>query len=201
MWYPPRTVNEQLEYKKALFKAVQNLELLGRLPKNTLISKGTIMGDTTVNAIVEFLRFLSQMALRYDYINKYSHKERLIQIACNSSYIGNENNINKFYIHPFVPNSISTFEHSSVNIGLLLQVYHDYLKIYFRKLVKLRTRSVTPVLADLYQKTMKDFIQQKQLSESVSRKIPQALLSENRAFDRRRLIDRNQEIWAELDKM
>jgi hypothetical protein len=44
MWYPPRTVNEQIEFKKVLFKILQRLEAHGSVPKNLLISKLSLMG-------------------------------------------------------------------------------------------------------------------------------------------------------------
>lgn len=47
MFYPPRTVNEQLELKNLIFKTLQNLEISNRIPKNVLVSKGAIMGDAS----------------------------------------------------------------------------------------------------------------------------------------------------------
>lgn len=35
-------------------------------------------------------------------------------------------------------------------------------------------------------------MEQKQLNDTLTEKVPKAILGENRAFDRRRIIDRNQ---------
>lgn len=59
--------------------------------------------------------------------------------------------------------STVSFDHPSVNLPLLKQVYHDYLKIYFRKLVKLRTKNINPVLAEMHQEVMRSYMEQKQL--------------------------------------
>lgn len=52
MWYPPRTVNEQIEYKKILFKMLQKLEAQGLVPKNLLISKMSLMGEGNPQSVV-----------------------------------------------------------------------------------------------------------------------------------------------------
>ena len=67
-----------------LFKVLGNLELLGKIPKNLLISKATIMGDTSSSVLVDFLRMLSELALRAKYLALFSKRERLIQIAVSS---------------------------------------------------------------------------------------------------------------------
>ena len=59
MWYPPRTVNDQIEFKKVFFKIVQRLEANGTIPKNIIISKMTMMGEGSAASIIEFLRILS----------------------------------------------------------------------------------------------------------------------------------------------
>lgn len=38
---------------------------------------------------------------------------------------------------------------------------------------------------------MKNLLEQKQLHKTLSEKIPKKILSENRSFDRRRIIDQN----------
>lgn len=68
MWYPPRTVNEQLELKNLIFKSLQNLEISNRIPKNVLVSKGAIIGDASSAIVVDFLRILSELALRQRYL-------------------------------------------------------------------------------------------------------------------------------------
>lgn len=70
-------------------------------------------------------------------------------------------------------------------------MYQGYLKIYLKKLTKLRTKSINPVLADLHQNLIRNFMEQSQLSATLAEKVPKAILGENRAFDRRRIIDRN----------
>ena len=52
MWYPPRTVNEQIEFKKVLFKLLQKMEANGVVPKNLIISKMTIMGDSPASTLL-----------------------------------------------------------------------------------------------------------------------------------------------------
>lgn len=47
IWYPPRTANEQIEFKKVFFKLIQRLETQGQLPKNIILSKASIAGDPT----------------------------------------------------------------------------------------------------------------------------------------------------------
>jgi hypothetical protein len=44
MWYPPRNVNEQIEFKKSFFKLLQKLEARSAAPKNILLSKMVLMG-------------------------------------------------------------------------------------------------------------------------------------------------------------
>ena len=56
------------------------------------------------------------------------------------------------------------------------EVYAHYLKIYFKKLVKLRTKNINPILAQPHQELMKKYIEQKQLNETLTQKIPVALL-------------------------
>lgn len=76
-----------------------------------------------------------------------------------------DQNVNKFYIHPFVPSATTTsFDHSGFDLNNLKEVYQNYLKIYFKKLIKLRTKNISPVLADLHHKLMKEYMEQKQLS-------------------------------------
>ena len=38
MWYPPRTVNEQLEFKKAVHTVFGKLQAKGKIPKNFLLT-------------------------------------------------------------------------------------------------------------------------------------------------------------------
>ena len=52
MWYPPRTVNEQIEFKKVLFKLLQKMEANGVVPKSLIISKMTIMGDSPASTLL-----------------------------------------------------------------------------------------------------------------------------------------------------
>ena len=101
MWYPPRTVNEQIEFKKVLFKILQRLESHRIVPKNLILGKMVLMGEGSGQSIVDFLRIFSELSLRALYIEKYSKKERLIQIAVNKGEISSENDINRFYVFPF----------------------------------------------------------------------------------------------------
>lgn len=39
------------------------------------------MGETPTSKIIEFLRILSELALRSDYLDKYSKNDRLIDIC------------------------------------------------------------------------------------------------------------------------
>ncbi len=98
MWYPPRTANEQIEFKKAFFKLIQKLESQAVLPKNIVLSKASIAGDPTNEAVIQFLRVLTEMALRAVYLDKYSKEERLIQIGLTETA---DNDINSFYPFPF----------------------------------------------------------------------------------------------------
>lgn len=50
------------------FKLVQRLESQGNLPKNIILSKASIAGDPTSEAVLQFLRILSEMALRASYL-------------------------------------------------------------------------------------------------------------------------------------
>ena len=70
-----------------MFKLIQEMEICGKLPKNIIISKAVIMGDTNTSSLVEFLRFLSEMALRNKYIELYSKEERLIQLGLTNQKI------------------------------------------------------------------------------------------------------------------
>jgi hypothetical protein len=46
-----------------------------------------------------------------------------------------------------------------------------------KRLVKLRTKNINPILAQPHQELMKKYIEQKQLNETLTQKIPAALLS------------------------
>ena len=72
-------------------------------------------------------------------------------------------------------------------------IYHHYIKIYLRKLAKLQTKTVEEEdkFNIEHQLAMKSLMEQKQLHKTLSEKIPKKILSENRSFDRRRIIDQN----------
>jgi hypothetical protein len=74
MWYPPRTVNEQIEFKKVFFKSLQRMEAHGIVPKNLLLSKMVLMGEGSESTILEFFRIFSELSLRALYLEKYSKK-------------------------------------------------------------------------------------------------------------------------------
>jgi hypothetical protein len=50
------------------FKLVQRLESQGSLPKSIILSKASIAGDPTNEAVLQFLRVLTEMALRASYL-------------------------------------------------------------------------------------------------------------------------------------
>lgn len=61
------------------------METQGQLPKNIILSKASIAGDATNEAVLQFLRVITELALRSVYIDRYSKKERLIQIGLSDS--------------------------------------------------------------------------------------------------------------------
>lgn len=65
-WYPPRTVPDQIEFKKICVNQIQKLELQNRIPKNFLINKSIL---DQPDRIVEFLRYLSEFAVRVHYLS------------------------------------------------------------------------------------------------------------------------------------
>lgn len=75
-WYPPRTVSDQLEFKKLCVSQIQKLELQNKIPKNFIVNKSIFDQQ---DRIVEFLRYLSEFALRSHYLSQFS--EPLIQVA------------------------------------------------------------------------------------------------------------------------
>jgi len=42
---------------------------------------------------------------------------------------------------------------------------------------------------------MSNLVEQKQLADTLNKKIPKSVLSDNRAFDRRKLIDKSRYVW------
>jgi hypothetical protein len=49
------------------------------------------------------------------------------------------------------------------------------------------------------QELMANLVEEKQMAETLSKKIPKSVLSENRAFDRRKLIDKSRYVWDKLN--
>lgn len=45
---------------------------------------------------------------------------------------------------------------------------------------------------------MASLVEEKQLAETLTKKIPKSVLSENRAFDRRKIIDKSRYVWNKL---
>lgn len=48
---------------------------------------------------------------------------------------------------------------------------------------------------------MSQILEQKQLAQTLSSKVNKAIYSENRAFDRRVILDKNEQIWKELNSI
>jgi hypothetical protein len=60
-WYPPRTVSDQLEFKKICTQQIQKLELQNKVPRNFMINKAVF---DQPDRVVEFLRYLTEFAVR-----------------------------------------------------------------------------------------------------------------------------------------
>lgn len=97
-WYPPRTVSDQLEFKKVCATQIQKLEVQGRVPRNFMINKAVL---DQMDRIVEFLRYLTEFAVRAIYLQNYT--EPLVQVSLKQSASDKEQNkssyqdINRFY--------------------------------------------------------------------------------------------------------
>lgn len=48
---------------------------------------------------------------------------------------------------------------------------------------------------------MSELMQQKQLGETLTHKVNKVIYSENRAFDRRVILEKNAQIWKELEEL
>jgi hypothetical protein len=75
-WYPPRTVSDQLEFKKVCVSQIQKLEVQGKIPRNFMINKAVL---DQPERIIEFLRYLTEFALRSVYLNNFT--EVLVQVS------------------------------------------------------------------------------------------------------------------------
>lgn len=67
-----------------------------------MLSRMAILGDTSTSTVVEFLRILSELALRASYIELYSKNNRLIQVSFGREDTNEYQDINRFYPYPFV---------------------------------------------------------------------------------------------------
>jgi hypothetical protein len=139
MWYPPRSVNEQIEFKKALFKLLQKLEANGTLPKNILLSKMVLMGETPPAALLEFLRIFAELSLRAVYIDKYSKRDRLIQVGLGTGQ--GENDVSKFYLFPFCESSTAVEPpiKDPEELEAIKQIFLVHIERYRKKILSLRT--------------------------------------------------------------
>ena len=64
-WYPPRTVADQHEFKKICCNSIQKLEIQNKIPKNFMLNRSIL---DQPDRIVEFLRYLTEFALRSLYL-------------------------------------------------------------------------------------------------------------------------------------
>lgn len=106
------------------------------------------MADSKSDQLLEFLRFLSELALRHQYIDQYSHHEKLIQITVPGySYPTQtpDNDINRFYAYPFVPSESTTNIQLPHNImeetEQAIKIMRHHIKLYTKKISKLRIDS------------------------------------------------------------
>ena len=87
------------------------METSSLLPKNLVLTKSISTTDAPVPVVEEFLRALTELALRTLYIERFSKEQSLVQIDVNEGFKANENNkndINRFYVFPFVPTVATT---------------------------------------------------------------------------------------------
>lgn len=62
-YYPPRSANDAIEYKKIALDLLSKLEKRSRIPKNFVTGK-SILDSCKGQRFINFLRFLSEFALR-----------------------------------------------------------------------------------------------------------------------------------------
>ena len=89
LWYPPRTLSDQMEFKKVAAELILKLQASNKIPRNFLIDK-RILDDPV--RVVDFLRWLTEFALRHDYLAKYGE---LIQVELTGD--GGCQDINSYY--------------------------------------------------------------------------------------------------------
>ena len=156
------------------------------------------MGDGNTQSILEFLRVLAELSLRALFLDKYSKDEKLVQIAVNPSQINTENDINRFYVFPF-NETVTNVEppiKSSIEMDQIKRMLKIHIDRYRKKILSLRT--VEEVEGINPQKLMTQILEQKQLASTLQSKVNKSIYSENRAFDRRVILDKNEQIWKEI---
>jgi hypothetical protein len=194
MWYPPRTANEQIEFKKVFFKIVQRLESQGSLPKNIILSKASIAGDPTSEAVLQFLRVLTELALRALYLEKYSKEERLVQVSLTDSADGD---LNSFYPFPFCESATNVEPPlKGHELEAARQILRLHIDRYRQKILSLQAESEGEAINP--QQLMSQLMEQRQIANTLTSKVSSALFTENRAFDRRVIIDKHRQLWKEI---
>lgn len=99
-------------------------------------------------------------------MEKYSKNERLIQLAVNSLAESFDNDINKFYVYPFVPTAVVSESplKSHEEVQRLKKIYSIYIERYRKKILSLKTVNESEDEVINAQTLMEKLIEQKQLS-------------------------------------